>query len=83
MLVFPIVDSTYLLDCDGPGGAMARDSVTITVGFAVSAALVADVNPIAPGGSSNLTWTGAGGATGCSGEGFSTSGDLTGTVAVF
>ena len=82
MLVSPFVSSTYVLDCVGDGGAPASAAVTVSVGPAVTAMLTASVTDIAPGGTTNLTWTGAGGATSCSGSGFSTSGALTGSVTV-
>ena len=80
--VFPTVDSTYTLVCDGEGGASTPTSVTVIVGVAVTASLSADLTALPLGGSSTLSWTGGGGATSCSGTNFSTSGTLVGSISV-
>jgi hypothetical protein len=61
---------------------MASDFVTVAVGQAVTASLTADFETIASGGESTLTWLGAGGATSCSGDIFSTGGTTSGSIVV-
>ncbi|MCP3937963.1 MAG: hypothetical protein GY708_21655, partial [Actinomycetia bacterium] len=81
--VSPNVNTTYTLTCVGLGNAIETAQVTVDVGPPVVADLTSDLVFIALGGSAELSWTGSGGATSCTGDGsYSTGGALTGTATV-
>ncbi len=80
--VTPTATATYTIVCAGAGGAeSAPANVTVVVGSAVTVALTATPESIAPGGSSQLTWS-SGSATSCTGTGFDTAGAPNGSAEV-